>query len=223
MKPLVLGNLSYGMYAIGVKEGTKPSACIVNTVMQISKATPSDSTLVALAMSKANYSCRCIEQEGIFSISVLSQDTPATVIGALGFVSGRHTDKLANIRHKVLLEGVPVIKENTCCWFLCRVKDCLETQDQMVFVAEIIAGSDEAVGVPMTYKYYVEELGGSSPKNSPTYLPPARTFDKSSGESFVCSVCGYVYRDPNFGFEELPADWTCPVCKMPKKAFVRKK
>ena len=223
MKPLVLGNLSYGMYAIGVKEGTKPSACIVNTVMQISKATPSDSPLVALAMSKANYSCRCIEQEGIFSISVLSQDTPATVIGALGFVSGRHTDKLANIRHKVLLEGVPVIKENTCCWFLCRVKDCLETQDQMVFVAEIIAGSDEAVGVPMTYKYYVEELGGASPKNSPTYLPPARTFDKSSGESFVCSVCGYVYRDPNFGFEELPADWTCPVCKMPKKASVRKK
>ena len=223
MKPLVLGNLSYGMYAIGVKEGTKPSACIVNTVMQISKATPSDSPLVALAMSKANYSCRCIEQEGIFSISVLSQDTPATVIGALGFVSGWHTDKLANIRHKVLLEGVPVIKENTCCWFLCRVKDCLETQDQMVFVAEIIAGSDEAVGVPMTYKYYVEELGGASPKNSPTYLPPARTFDKSSGESFVCSVCGYVYRDPNFGFEELPADWTCPVCKMPKKAFVRKK
>ena len=146
MKPLVLGNLSYGMYAIGVKEGTKPSACIVNTVMQISKATPSDSPLVALAMSKANYSCRCIEQEGIFSISVLSQDTPATVIGALGFVSGRHTDKLANIRHKVLLEGVPVIKENTCCWFLCRVKDRLETQDQMVFVAEIIAGSDEAVG-----------------------------------------------------------------------------
>ena len=49
MKPLVLGNLSYGMYAIGVKEGTKPSACIVNTVMQISKATPSDSPLVALA------------------------------------------------------------------------------------------------------------------------------------------------------------------------------
>ena len=26
-----------------------------------------------------------------------------------------------------------------------------------------------------------------------------------------------------FGFEELPAEWTCPICKMPKKAFVRKK
>lgn len=223
MKPQVLNNLSYGMYAIGVKDGKRPNACIVNTVMQISKATPSQAALVAVAMSKENYSCRCVEQEGIFSISVLSQQTPATVIGALGFVSGKDTDKLENVRHKVLVEGVPVIKENTCCWFLCRVLDKMETKEQVVFVAEILAGSDEAVGVPMTYQYYVENLGGASPKHSPTYLPPARTFDKSSGESFVCSVCGYVYNDPNFGFEELPADWTCPVCKMPKKAFVRKK
>ena len=79
-------------------------------------------------MSKQNYSCQCIEKEGIFSISVLSEDTPATVIGALGFVSGRNADKLENVRHKVLVEGVPVIKENTCCWFLCRVKDRMETQ-----------------------------------------------------------------------------------------------
>ena len=223
MKPLVLGNLSYGMYAIGVKDGSRPNACIANTVMQISKATPSDAALVAVALSKENYSCQCVEQEGIFSISVLSQDTPATVIGALGFVSGRGVDKLGNIRHKVLIEGVPVIKENTCCWFLCKVQEKLDLPGQVVFVAEIIAGSDEAVGTPMTYKYYVEQLGGASPKYSPTYLPPARTFDKSSGESFVCSVCGYVYRDPIFGFEEPLADWPCPVCKMPKKAFVRKK
>lgn len=52
--------------------------------------------------------------------------------------------------------------------------------------------------------------------------PPESTFDKSSGESFVCSVCGYVYSDPNFSFEELPDNWVCPVCKMPKKAFVRR-
>ena len=223
MKPQVLNNLSYGMYAIGIKDGKRPNACIVNAVMQISKATPSRAALVAVAMSKENYSCHCVEQEGIFSISVLSQQTPATVIGALGFVSGKDADKLENVRHKVLIEGVPVIKENTCCWFLCRVLDKMETKGQVVFVAEIVAGSDEAVGTPMTYQYYVENLGGASPKHSPTYLPPARTFDKSSGESFVCSVCGYVYNDPNFGFEELPADWTCPVCKMPKKAFVRKK
>ena len=50
--------------AIGVKDGTRPNACIVNTVMQISKATPADAPLVALAMSKQNYSCQCIEKRG---------------------------------------------------------------------------------------------------------------------------------------------------------------
>ncbi len=223
MKPLVLQNLSYGMYAIGVKDGKRPSACIASAVMQISRATPAETPLVAVSLHKGNYSCECIEKNGVFTISVLSRETPATVIGALGFVSGRKADKLENVRHKVLAEGVPVIKEKTCCWFLCHVKEKLELGEQVLFVAEIIAGSDEAAGIPMTYEYYVEQLGGTASRKSPTYLPPELALDKNSGESFVCSVCGYVYSDPNFGFEELPADWTCPICKMPKKAFVRKK
>lgn len=222
MKPTVLRNLSYGMYAIGVEDGGRPSACIVNTVMQITGAAPRTPALVAVSMDRISYSCECIEKTGIFSISVLSESTPATVIGALGFVSGRNADKLENVRHKVLSEGVPVIKENTCCWFLCKVKHTLKTETQVLFVAEITAGSDEAVGTPMSYRYYQEKLGGTAPKHSPVYLPPELTYDRNSGESFVCSVCGYVYSDPNFSFEELPADWTCPICKMPKKAFMRK-
>ena len=120
MKPLVLGNITYGMYAIGVKDKNGPSACIVNTVMQVTKTSPGAPPLIALSVNTENYSCQCIEESGVFTISVLSESTPATVIGALGFTSGRHGGKLENIRHKVLMEGVPVIKENTCCWFLCQ-------------------------------------------------------------------------------------------------------
>ena len=130
MKPQVLSSLTYGMYAIGVKDGNKPNACICNTVMQLTKATPADNPLVAVSMHKANYSCGCIQREGVFTISVLSQETPASVIGALGLVSGEHADKLENVRHKVLIEGVPVIKENTCCWFLCKVKEVVEAGAQ---------------------------------------------------------------------------------------------
>ncbi len=46
---------------------------------------------------------------------------------------------------------------------------------------------------------------------------------------YVCSVCGYVYDpvagDPENGitpgtaFEDLPADWTCPVCGASKEEF----
>lgn len=223
MKPMVLGNLSYGLYALGVQDGTRTNACIVSSLMQITKATPSAAPLVALSLNQDSFSCECVETTGVFSISVLSQATPAAVIGALGYLSGRGTNKLENIRHRVLHEGVPVIKENTCCWFLCRVKDMVPAGGQKLFIAEIIAGSDEAEGTPMTYDYYLKELGGAAPKKAPGYLPPAQWQDRKSGEGFICSVCGYVYNDPNFGFEELPGDWTCPICGMPKKAFVRKK
>lgn len=48
-------------------------------------------------------------------------------------------------------------------------------------------------------------------------------------QKYKCSVCGYVYDpakgDPSAGikpgtaFEDLPADWTCPVCHSSKDKF----
>ncbi len=48
-------------------------------------------------------------------------------------------------------------------------------------------------------------------------------------KKFVCKVCGYEY-DPQVGdpdngiapgtaFENLPADWTCPLCDVGKDEF----
>lgn len=48
-------------------------------------------------------------------------------------------------------------------------------------------------------------------------------------EKYICSNCGYVY-DPEVGdpengipagtkFEDLPDDWTCPVCYVSKEQF----
>jgi rubredoxin len=48
-------------------------------------------------------------------------------------------------------------------------------------------------------------------------------------KKYVCGVCGYVY-DPEKGdsegnvapgtaFEDLPDDWTCPVCGAAKDQF----
>ena len=46
---------------------------------------------------------------------------------------------------------------------------------------------------------------------------------------YVCNVCGYIYDpaegDPDAGiaegtsFDDLPADWVCPVCGAPKDEF----
>ncbi len=41
-------------------------------------------------------------------------------------------------------------------------------------------------------------------------------------KKFVCTVCGYVY-DPsengNVAFEDLPEDYTCPLCGVGKDEF----
>lgn len=46
---------------------------------------------------------------------------------------------------------------------------------------------------------------------------------------YVCTVCGYIYDpalgDPDNGiapgteFVDLPEDWTCPLCGVPKEDF----
>lgn len=48
-------------------------------------------------------------------------------------------------------------------------------------------------------------------------------------DKYVCNVCGYVYDpiegDPNNGiapgtpFEDIPDDWTCPLCGVEKENF----
>ena len=48
-------------------------------------------------------------------------------------------------------------------------------------------------------------------------------------EKYVCSVCGFTYDpekglpelgiEPGTAFEDLPADFVCPVCGMSKEVF----
>ena len=212
----VFHTLSYGMYAIGVKGENRVSACIANTVSQVAN-TPN---IISLSMNHNNYSCECIKKNGLFTVSVLSEDTSGAVIGALGFNSGRDTDKLKNINHRILAEGVPVVKENICCWFLCRVVDIVETRTHTVFLAEVLAGSESIKGKPMTYDFYHRVIKGRAPKNAPTYQEQ-QPKKENDAESWICTICGYIYCDPFVPFEELPDDWICPVCGAPKTAFRR--
>ncbi len=43
-------------------------------------------------------------------------------------------------------------------------------------------------------------------------------------DTYTCLICGYIYDtedgDPTgCSFEELPDDWSCPVCGAPKSEF----
>ncbi len=216
MNSVILNSLSYGMYAIGVVGENGPTASIVNTVFQVT-AQP---MVIAVSVNHDNYTNERIKATGEFSVSVLSENTSGTVIGALGFSSGKNTDKLANLNYKVLREGQPVLRENICCWFLCKVINSIETLTHTVFLAEIKAGSDKAVEKPMTYDYYHKVIKGKAPKNAPTYIAE-KSIDENSEDNltYVCPICGYVYEDEHVNFDDLPDDWVCPLCKAPKAVF----
>lgn len=207
----ILSSLSYGMFAIGVRGDRAPNACIVNTVMQISSLPMT----IAVSVNHNNYTNECIKKYGEFTVSVLSEDTTGTAIGALGYTSGRDTDKLANVKYKILREGAPVIQENICCWFLCKVVNVVETVTHTIFIAEPRAGSEKINGKPMTYDYYRNVIKGKSPKYAPTYIEE----EVEKTEKYVCNICKYEYSDELVSFEELPDDWVCPICGAPKSVF----
>ncbi len=59
--------------------------------------------------------------------------------------------------------------------------------------------------------------------------PKTTPKQETTMKKYVCDVCGYTY-DPEVGdpengiaagtaFEDLPADWVCPVCSVPKDNF----
>ena len=42
-----------------------------------------------------------------------------------------------------------------------------------------------------------------------------------NGMKYKCTVCGYIYDDEkeSVKFEDLPDDWTCPLCGVSKDLF----
>ena len=42
-------------------------------------------------------------------------------------------------------------------------------------------------------------------------------------EKYKCVACGYIYDDAKeeVKFVDLPEDWVCPLCGVPKSAFVK--
>jgi len=209
----ILRNLSYGVYAIGTMDGERPTGCIANSVMQI---TASPMTL-AVSMNHDNYTHGCMEKYGMFSVSILSENTDPSVIGILGFQSGRDTDKFHDVSFE-MINNLPVVSDG-CGYLICKIIDKMESETHTVYLAEILDGEIFCKEKEMTYAYYHQVIKGSSPKNAPTYIEEKKEEEKK--EIYVCPICKYEYTG-DIPFEDLPDDWVCPICLQPKSEFRKK-
>ena len=210
MDKKVLRNLSYGVYVVTSKDIDRNVGCIANSIMQVT----SNPSVIAVSINHDNYTNKVIKENNKFGVSILKETTDVKIIGTFGYKSSKDTDKFDGINFKEISE-IPVL-ENTCGYMVCKVIDTMETSTHTIFLGEVIEADDYSTENAMTYKYYHENLKGSSPKNAPTYEETSISqVDKDSKKrKWKCSICGYVHEA-----DELPDDFKCPLCGVGKEYF----
>ncbi len=229
MNPKTLHKISYGLYVVCSKNKDKINGQIANAIIQVT----SKPQTIAISINTQNLTHDFIKKSKIFTISILSEETPMNFIGNFGFKSGRTINKFENVEYKFGKTNVPIVLENTVAYFEAKVIEEINVGTHTIFIGRVIDAEILTENNPMTYEYYHKCKGGYSPKTAPTYsiaIDKEKTKKKEDKmDKFVCKICGYVYEpelgDPDNGieagtkFEDLPENWVCPVCGAGKKDF----
>lgn len=222
--------VSYGLYIVSAQYGGKLTGYVANTAFQVTAEPPR----FAISCSKDNYSLDIIRKSGAFSISVLDKYSSAEIIGKFGYTSSATKDKFEGVNYITAESGAPIVTDECIAWFDCIVEQEFELDTHVIIIGKMIQnGMIDESKEPLTYSFYRDVKKGLAPKNAPTYInkekaeeKPKETkadrSDKPVGSVYSCDLCGYEYDpaegDPDNGippgtpFEDLPEDWTCPIC-----------
>lgn len=225
MNTKALQQISYGLYIIGSRKGDRINGQIANTVIQTSSEPPT----ISVCINKANLTHEFIKDSRVFTVSILSKDTPLSLIGQFGFKSGRDINKFEGVNYKTGETKAPIVLDHTLAYLEVRVTKELDVATHTDFVGELVGADILKEGEPMTYAYYHQVKRGTTPKTAPSYVEEKKEVVKVKMAKYQCSVCGYIYDpekgDPESGtapgtpFEKLPDDWVCPVCGASKSEF----
>ncbi|MCF8364876.1 MAG: rubredoxin [Bacteroidales bacterium] len=236
--------LTYGLYILSSKDGDKFNGHISNTVFQITAEPPR----ITVATHSNNLTTEFIRKSKLFSVSVLQKDVTLDFMGVWGFKSGREVDKFKNVQYKTGLTGVPIVTEKCIAYYECEVEEEIVIGTHVMFIGrvvdmDILNNENE----PLTYAHYRTVIKGVSPANSPTYISDkklntpdeqkVKPLEKEKSDlpvkdmkKYRCTVCGHIYDpvdgDPSAGippgtaFEDIPDNWTCPICGVTKEDFI---
>ena len=200
MDEKALFKLSYGLFLLTAREGEKDNGCIVNTVMQVAN----DPVHISVSVIKKNLTCEMIQRTGVFSVSVLTEDTPFSVFQRFGMQSGRDADKFADYPGAVRGENGLFYDTAANAVLMAKVEQSFDLGSHMLFIATLAEARTLSDLPSCTYAYYQSDI-------KPKPAKPAEDGKKR----WVCAVCGYVYEG-----DEVPDDYECPLCHHGKEDFV---
>lgn len=197
--------LSYGLYVVTSKDNDKESGCVINTMTQVT----SEPSQVCITINKNNYTTELLQKSRVFNVSVLLENVSMDTIRTFGFQSGRDVNKFENGHFETAINGIKYL-EDAAAYFACEVKQTLDVGTHIMFIAEVKEAKVLNDGEVLTYSVYHQKKNGTTPKNAPSYI------EETTKQGWRCNVCGYIYEG-----ESLPADYTCPICKVDATHFVK--
>jgi len=196
----VMFNISYGLYIITTKDGTKDNGCVVNTITQISE----NPNRIALSVNNANFTCGTILKTGQFNVSILTQTVPFSIFERFGFKSGKDTEKLAGFDGFARGEnGIIYLTAHTNGVISAKIIDSLDYGTHTLFIAEVTQSFIQSEEPSVTYQYYFD------------HIKPKPQLPKEKLQGFICKICGYIYEG-----DVLPKDFICPLCKHGAEDFL---
>ena len=192
--------LSYGLFVLTSAFAGRENGCIINTGIQVT----SEPNRISIAVNQSNFTKDLVEESGKFNLSVLSEKASFDTFRHFGFQSGRDVNKFAaypDCRRSA--NGLYYITAGTNAYLSATVEQTVDLGSHMLFIAavddmEVLSGDPSA-----TYAYYQSHIKPKPPQKS-----------ASGKTAWRCTVCGYIHEG-----EELPADFTCPLCKHPASDF----
>ena len=167
MDKSALTKLNYGLYIVSTGYNDKFSACIVNTVTQI---TAEEKPKLIVAINKDNYTCEIAKKSGKMNISIMSQYTDMLFIGKFGFRTSKEYNKLENTKYKKGANGIPVITENVIGYMETKIIDVKDCNTHELFVLELEEAQILNEEEPLTYSYYHKVIKGKTPPKASTYI-----------------------------------------------------
>src|SRR5699024_10211592 len=131
LDPTALFTLSYGLYVLTAREGSRDCGCIVNTVTQLTE----DPTRIAVSVNKRNFTNEVIQRTGVFNVSVLTEAAPMDLFRHFGFQSGRDVDKFAGRTDPVSENGLRYIGGPANALISGKVEQAIDCGTHMLYIA----------------------------------------------------------------------------------------
>lgn len=192
----VMNKISYGLFILTARDGTKDNGCVINTAMQVT-ANPNR---IAIAVNKSNYTHDMILKTGEFNISILDESAKFGTFKNFGFKSGRDSDKMVEIKYNRSENGITYLTDECNAYVSAKVCSTVDLGSHTLFIADVTDGQILSSNPSATYAFYhsnIKPAASSAPK-----------------KGFICIICGYIYEG-----DTLPDDFICPICKHPASDF----